>query len=395
MDTKKCYQYFSKGEIKKALECYKAVLKKGYNTEAMLSAGYIYSTMGKIKNAEKYLKEVIKRENDDKILMRAYNDMGIGYFRVGNYIEALKYYEISFQLARKIKDKKWIYRTLHNRGVALFYLKRYEEAERIFKKVIKELPSPDKDSAIINLGLIELRKNRFKKAFEFFQKAYENTRNPEYKLYALINMGHIKGAFAEWEEVIKLYKKSIPLYKKTNNKRAFFIILYNSFMAYFYLKNLKKAEDLFTKMCKLQKELGKMSLKTKMNFEIVKIVRSLYLKRYKEVLKMGKKFIKKAVEDPSLTPSLAYVYFLMLIAGFKTGGEEESVKFLYHAMSFGERSKEIGGRILIYLFIKYILPSRMDLVGAKLERIKSVLEKKAFKRYENFVRYLLKEHNNV
>ncbi len=61
MTIESCIEYFKKGFLQEALDCYKKIIKKGYNVRALLDAGYICAVTGKLNEAEKYLQEVIKR----------------------------------------------------------------------------------------------------------------------------------------------------------------------------------------------------------------------------------------------------------------------------------------------------------------------------------------------
>ncbi|MEO0160892.1 MAG: tetratricopeptide repeat protein [candidate division WOR-3 bacterium] len=92
-----------------------------------------------------------------------------------------------------------------NLGFAFFKTGMYDEAEREFRRVLEI--TPENIEALLYLGLIELKKNNFSKAEEFFRKANELETNPT----ILNNLGYLYNRLARFEEAINWLRKAAEL----------------------------------------------------------------------------------------------------------------------------------------------------------------------------------------
>ncbi len=59
---------------------------------------------------------------------------GLAHKELNNYEEAIKEFDISIKNVLKTNDESWVdYQVFLNKGISLFYLKRYEDAILVFE----------------------------------------------------------------------------------------------------------------------------------------------------------------------------------------------------------------------------------------------------------------------
>ncbi len=146
--------------------------------------------------------------------------------------EAIRYYK---EVLRITQDAI----TYSNLGVALFDLKRYDEAKEAFRKAI-EL-NPEHEDAYNNLGNLFNQQERYKKAEEAYRKAIE--LNPKYAR-AYYNLGILLSdeKLKRYEEAEAIYRKAIELNPKDPAD-----IYYNMGNLMNTLKRYEEAEEAYRK----------------------------------------------------------------------------------------------------------------------------------------------------
>jgi len=145
----------------------KSIMENPYNYNPYFICGKIYLSVGKIKEAIEYFKE---SEKLYPYLDTLQNNIGIAYFKAGDYKMAEKHYLISLSVNKNRPE------TYNNLGS--LYLKKgnIEKGIKFFEKAVKLKPSFY--LAYFNLGLAYFKKKDYKKAEENFKKVLEI--NPEF-----------------------------------------------------------------------------------------------------------------------------------------------------------------------------------------------------------------------
>lgn len=129
----------------------------------------------------------------------AHHNLGMELLREGNPNGALDEFDIAFS----IKDDP---RTRLSRGAALVALKRFDDAETEYLRVIQT--SPDEPDAYYGIGNIKYRRGDLQAAIVHYQKAL--AVKPGYA-NALNNLGGIYIELERWDDAIAILQQSIDL----------------------------------------------------------------------------------------------------------------------------------------------------------------------------------------
>jgi len=140
----------------------KAIIENPYNYKSYFVCGKICLAAGKIEKAIEYLKE---SEKLYPYLDTLQNNLGIAYFKAGDYKMAEKHYLISLSVN---KNRPEIY---NNLGSLYLETGNIDKGLEFFEKAIKLQPSFY--LAYFNLGLAYFEKEDYRKAEENFKKVIE------------------------------------------------------------------------------------------------------------------------------------------------------------------------------------------------------------------------------
>ncbi len=100
-----------------------------------------------------------------------------------SYLSALRHYQYFLE---KFSDSTLVYRVQLDMGRCYFELKRYPEAEKIFRKAVQLNPDPmQKWQAFVYLGYIDDQRLELDKAFKKFQQIIDKSPFPEIKQEAI------------------------------------------------------------------------------------------------------------------------------------------------------------------------------------------------------------------
>jgi len=100
-----------------------------------------------------------------------------------SYLSALRHYQYFLQ---EFSDSTLVYRVQLDMGRCYFELKRYPEAEKMFRKAVKVNPDPmQKWQAFVYLGYIDDQRLELDKAFKKFQQIIDRSPFPEIKQEAI------------------------------------------------------------------------------------------------------------------------------------------------------------------------------------------------------------------
>ena len=165
---------------------------------------------------------------------RSYSNLGLVYYREGNYDEAEKWF-------RKSLEKDPYYGKAHgNLGLNYFKRGEYEKAIENFRKGLQFDPSAE--VIYSNIGLVYLIQGRFDEAIENFQKCIELT---PYLAETYSNLGQAYLAKDSLDKAIENFKKALDL-------NPHLVRVYSNLgqaylakdMPYEAIKNYKKALEL-------------------------------------------------------------------------------------------------------------------------------------------------------
>lgn len=197
----------------------------------------------------------LAQKNNDKIAQ------GIGLFNTayissneGKNKEAIQLLKLAYPCFITKNNKRKAANVLNSLGSNYFYLADYSNALYYYQKSLK-LSEELKDTLLIatsydNIALIYKRQENQRKAYSYFKKSiylYTKIGNVENKINALNNFGSVKDQNNDIQGALKLYNEALLLAKSIKNNRLINLVLTNTAISEFSLKNYENA------LVKLQK----------------------------------------------------------------------------------------------------------------------------------------------
>jgi class 3 adenylate cyclase/Tfp pilus assembly protein PilF len=175
----------------------------------------------------------------------------------------IKYGNQSLTLAKKLGWQKGIAKSYNSIGGNLFALGDFDEALDYFQKSLK-LNEESKDSSEIaknltNIGNIYYNLSNFSIALNYYQKALKIDIEIDDKEGEADNNGNIGNIYSDltnYKSALKYYSKALKIHEKINNRRGIATILGNMGTAYLDSKQYDKALTNFSKALELWELFG-------------------------------------------------------------------------------------------------------------------------------------------
>lgn len=128
----------------------------------------------------------VQRHPKEKFLVA--NNIGINYFELLDYGEALKYYQEAYRIAVDQFDEESEMIVLNNIGFLYFKNKKYEESEKYFLRAIDIAKSKNNKAKIamysINAAMLYNKKNQLDKALDYLAQAHRTNINNSERINA-------------------------------------------------------------------------------------------------------------------------------------------------------------------------------------------------------------------
>jgi tetratricopeptide (TPR) repeat protein len=216
------FLYYNQNNIDKAIEYFnKALLvakSKSVKDEAnaLNSLGTAFRRKGENGKAKEYFVKalsVLKETQENKILAKTYQNLGLVNFESGEYENAIKMYIEAEKLRNIIGDLKGQGIALNNIGNVYYSWGKYETAISYYQKAIKIFENINYVNGIAschsNIGMIYIKMKNLVSAKEYLEKALEES----------IALGKKK-------EIANAYGQLVNLHSKIINEK--FLKLYGS-----------------------------------------------------------------------------------------------------------------------------------------------------------------------
>lgn len=277
---------------------WKDVVKKSPNkARAYNNLGLAYYRGGHSNEALACYRKAIEIRPNNEI---AYNNIGIIYKEQDKLDEAIEYYE------KALRIRPEYFRAHNNLGVIYDRLGQNEKAIQYYQKAI-EL-EPDYAEACNNLGLTYDELGQHEKAIQYYRKAIE--LKPEFA-EAYYNLGLTHGRLGQYEKAIQYYQNAIEL-------GPGYVEAYNNLgTSYGRLGQYEKA----IQYCQKAIELSPDFAKAYSNLGVT----CGRLGQYEKAIQ----YYQKAIE---LEPDYAEVYYNLGVTYDKLGQYEKAIRYYQKAI---------------------------------------------------------------
>lgn len=210
----------------------------------------LYSKAGLLFDEGNYLESeiqtskaltILKNTSKKGLIFYSYNLLGQNFEKLGEYKDALKYYNLAGELLLQIKKESPEYEKKFNPNFVLAInkanvyedLKQYDNAIRELRSEIsdsiKKIRPIDYSLAVGNLGSVYLKKGDFKQAKSLFiEELNIATKNDSdtYRLYGLKNLGEYYSAIHDTTQSIRYLQSALQLAEKLKSGEDIKNILY-------------------------------------------------------------------------------------------------------------------------------------------------------------------------
>lgn len=205
----------------------------------------------KIKIAEEI---IIQYTSDSTNLIKAYSNLGSIYLTHSLYKEAIKNFEQSNRISKKLNKKSSEAFNYYFLGNTFIYLNELEKAQNLYKlssTIFKELQDyPPMGMVHNSQGILFLKKKEYNLAYQAFFKSYRifDSLNMDYaKSYPLTNIGDYFLKTGEPDSAIFYLNQTLDLNTSFKEYKGEAIALGNIGLAYKQKKEYNKAISFFTK----------------------------------------------------------------------------------------------------------------------------------------------------
>lgn len=231
----------------KVLEAACSIGTESLNLEASLmeTLGRVHWQLSNIDNALFYMEkdlEIHSMLGDDTGSCRARNSLGVAYFLLGRYDEAMKQHSEQLIIARRVYEK----------AVTIIAQSQDEQLE-IFKSLIHL------GNALRNLGHIHKATGKLSQAMQFYSDSLLmaqklNDRNGEGIACADLGSCHI--VMGNYSDAVDYFQQELDISQRTTNKSSEATALGHLGIAYLALNNLELALENIQKSLELAQDIS-------------------------------------------------------------------------------------------------------------------------------------------
>jgi tetratricopeptide (TPR) repeat protein len=197
------------------------------------------------KNINKYSQFEI-----DKFKSSSYGNIGIIYEELGEFDNAIQYYNRCLFIKKKIKDEKGIAIVLGSLGTVNYYKGNFDEAKKYFNKAyqlfLKQNDLYNASSFLGNIALLNYEEKNYDLAIKLFLKGIELDRKIDKKIGISSKLGNIALIYIdkkEFKTAEKYLQEALEISKK--NKLTFVQLDQHKFFSTLYEKSNEPKKALF------------------------------------------------------------------------------------------------------------------------------------------------------
>jgi signal transduction histidine kinase len=184
--------------------------------------------------------EILRAKEEKSHTLEVLKRVGEVYYYLGEYDNALSYYNQALSVAKKIKNV-WMIRALDN-DIGLIHEKlgSYEEALRYYRYAMELIDKENEDVQILqegksvylsNTGSVYLKMNRLDSALHYFKLGYEIRKKlglPHLEVRSLVNVARVYSAMNAREAAKRQFQTALALANTVSNEGEWIYPLYEA-----------------------------------------------------------------------------------------------------------------------------------------------------------------------
>lgn len=193
------------------------------------------------------------------------------YLSSRNPNEMIKYHEIGFQIASKLDHLYYKAQMLHLKGLAHYFLGKYDEATEHWKESLDYFNQFTEEEyygesrirmmhsfLLLNMGVVSKIRGEYTAALDYYQKSLEIRKTTGYNqgvASCYVNIGNVYVENKNDEKALSYFKQAEEIYNETNSIFGQATVLNNIALIYKREKDLDLAKQYFEQSLKRYKEI--------------------------------------------------------------------------------------------------------------------------------------------
>jgi signal transduction histidine kinase/Flp pilus assembly protein TadD len=228
-----------------------------------LSELYYFISVDKSLEYDLMNAELQKELGNKEGLSNIYNNLGLAYYKLGDYSQSLEYFELSLLLREELQDTINIVKNLNNLGVIAQTAGNFEKAlEYLTRSLVIKFKLDDTLSTartLNNIGVIYKDVGKYDDSRKFLLQAlqyYQAVNDVSGISAAFNNLGQIMDAIDKNDSARYYYIESLKLKEQINDTKGIGNTLNNLGLIYFKEGDYVKAEENLRRAEQIREEIG-------------------------------------------------------------------------------------------------------------------------------------------
>ncbi|MGK7897720.1 MAG: tetratricopeptide repeat protein [Xenococcus sp. (in: cyanobacteria)] len=235
-------------------------------TYCLVGLGNAYYFLGDYQQAINYYQRSLKIQkeiSDHYGIAGSLMGLGVAYDSLGEYQKAIDFLQRSLEIQQEIGDRNGEAKSLGNLGIAYDSLGEYQRAIEFHQQSLKiqqEIGDRNGEAASLdNLGVAYYSLGEYQKAIDFHQQSLGikqeiGDRNGEG--LSLMNLGVAYNSLREYQRAIYFYQQSLEIQQQIGDRKGEGLSLMNLGVAYNSLGEYQRAIDFYQQSLEIQQQIG-------------------------------------------------------------------------------------------------------------------------------------------
>ncbi len=236
--------YLKKKNLKKARNYFDKIVENykdsNWIDNTLYMIGNIHNSNNSFKKAEKTYKDIIEKYPTTDLITKIQLSLGELYYKQGSFKKAIDYFKKSYNNSNNLN-------TYYNIGLAYKKLKKYQEAEKVFRTIAqKDLDTDLYYNAYINYAYVLIDQNKLNEAIDTLETLID-TAPLKYNLEIQFHIGDCYFKKRKYKKAIREYLKVKYYYNKKNESNFQWLItsLFKAGKTYEIMNKFNKAINLY------------------------------------------------------------------------------------------------------------------------------------------------------
>jgi class 3 adenylate cyclase/uncharacterized protein HemY len=202
-------------------------------------------------------------DEQENLLSDCYEKIGICHYKLGNYSEAINWFQKSLDLLREKGDLESVASMLNNIGLNYKMQGNYDKAVEYYEQTIQIDEELGKGNEIAktlnNIGMVYRVRGKYDKAIEYFERSLSLKSSLKDQVgvsKTLNNMGLVYTEWKKYDEAILNFRESLKIGQSLITEGEAAIFLNNLGRVYFYKNQYDSALWYFEKTLEIQNRVN-------------------------------------------------------------------------------------------------------------------------------------------